>query len=50
MNESNEKTVSTYTKIFQEKLKQEEDLKNKMNNSSNIKEEKKEIQEKKNIE
>ena len=50
MNESNEKTVSSYTKIFQEKLKKEEELKNKLNNSSNIKDEQKEIQENKNIE
>ena len=39
MNENNDKTVSSYSKIFQEKLKKEDDLKNNCNIIPNIKDE-----------
>ena len=42
MNENNDKTVSSYSKIFQEKLKKEDDLKNNCNIIPNIKDELKE--------
>ena len=49
MKTNKKKPVSTYVKIFQEKLKKEEDLKDKSNISPHMKEEHHEVKDDKNI-